>query len=414
MLKKSLIALILMTMVVGVLGATSAFAQDNIRVFINGKVLKLPINPVVEKGTTLVPMRSIFEALGVTVNWDKTTQTVSGKHKGGEIKLTIGKSVAYVNGKKVSLAVPAKVIQGNTVVPLRFVAESLGSKVEWRASVKSVLISTGDYVYPKDFGVVESKELYTVNGTGKYSGYKLLKGYPDADKFLIYFKGDKNSYFVTTEDIRNIDLNKMITWKYNGKTYKTSKKDLHSFFVDTSKFKNYLGATDYTFTDDWYDNTFGNTYSEWLIGFGFQNDAPRWVDDYFDQFEPKTDNNWGPDFAFVGEREEYIPEETIIVKVPDPIYEEETTLIDEEEYDYTWVGEEELESMLLVAFRNPDSIIIYDVLDNKKVLVYEIKNVPRELKIGEVYESDGVRYKVEMHNKIYINREDLMEIVLMN
>ena len=61
-----------------------------------------------------------------------------------------------------------------------------------------------------------------------------------------------------------------------------------------------------------------------------------------------------------------------------------------------------------------DSIIIYDVLDNKKVLVYEIKNVPRELKIGEVYESDGVRYKVEMHNKIYINREDLMEIVLMN
>ncbi|MCR8658947.1 copper amine oxidase N-terminal domain-containing protein [Paenibacillus endoradicis] len=408
MLKKSLIALILITMV---FGATSVFAQDNIRVFINGKLLNLPIDPVIEKGTTLVPMRSIFESLGVTVNWDKTTQTVSGKYKGGEIKLTIGKSVAYVNGKTVSLAVPAKVIKGNTVVPLRFVAESLGSKVEWRASVNSVLISTGDYVYPKDFGIVESKELYTVNGTGKYSGYKLLKGYPDADKYLIYFKGDKNSYSVTTEDIRNIDLNKMITWTYNGKTYKTSKKDLHSFFVDSSKFKNYLGSTNYTFTVDWYISTFGDTYSEWLTGFGFENDAARWVGDYFDQFEPKSGNNVGPE-SYVGNHEEYVHEETIIIKEPTPIYEEETKPIIKEEYDDTWVSEQELESMMLVAYRYPDSILIYDVLDNKKVLVHEINNVPRDSKIGVVYEGDGVRYKIGEHNEIYFNRDDLVKIGL--
>ncbi|MDR0859293.1 MAG: leucine-rich repeat protein [Oscillospiraceae bacterium] len=88
-------------------------------------------NPISENGRTLVPLRSIFEAMGASVDWDQDSQTVTAKLGSTTVKLQIGSSTLYRNGEAVTLDVPAKAISGRTLVPVRAVAESFGAAVEW-------------------------------------------------------------------------------------------------------------------------------------------------------------------------------------------------------------------------------------------------------------------------------------------
>jgi hypothetical protein len=60
--------------------------------------------------------------------------------EGIEVKLIIGVTEAYVNGEKVSLDVPAEIVNARTVVPLRFISEAFGAAVEWEGETKSVVI----------------------------------------------------------------------------------------------------------------------------------------------------------------------------------------------------------------------------------------------------------------------------------
>ena len=112
----------------------------NISILLNGKELAFEQSPVIENGTTLVPMRTIFEAMGASVEWDGTTQTVTSVKDDKTISLTLNKETAMVNGESISLAVPAKLINGNTMVPLRFVSESLGAEVNWDGGSKTITI----------------------------------------------------------------------------------------------------------------------------------------------------------------------------------------------------------------------------------------------------------------------------------
>lgn len=91
----------------------------------------------------MVPMRGVFEALKAEVKWDGATQTVTATKGNTTIKLTIGNNYAYVNGKKVALAAEAIIVNGSTMVPLRFVAEALGAKVAWDGATKTAIISQG-------------------------------------------------------------------------------------------------------------------------------------------------------------------------------------------------------------------------------------------------------------------------------
>ncbi|RKN66042.1 stalk domain-containing protein [Paenibacillus ginsengarvi] len=92
--------------------------------------------PVVKEGRTLVPFRPLFEALGFTVNWveDGNARRAIGKKNGLSIELTIDSSQAMVNGKTVGLDVPAQIIDGRTMVPLRFVSENSGYRVAFSSS----------------------------------------------------------------------------------------------------------------------------------------------------------------------------------------------------------------------------------------------------------------------------------------
>ena len=125
----------------------SLAANDDIKVIVNGSELKIAegdTKPFVEDGRTLVPMRAIFEALGATVEWDDATKTVTSKSDNGNIEMTVGSDTIKINGADTKVDVPAKIVEGRTVVPVRVISEGLNCKVEWSQEAQTVTIISAD------------------------------------------------------------------------------------------------------------------------------------------------------------------------------------------------------------------------------------------------------------------------------
>lgn len=138
---KKIIALLLG--VILLLG-TPIYSDTNqpIRVMVNDDVLVFDVNPTVIEGRTVVPVGEIFKALGLKVEWDSTTRTVTGSNKAVIIKLQLDKTLATVNGNPVVLDVPATVVSGRTMVPAKFVAEATGASVGWNEKTRTVTVDS--------------------------------------------------------------------------------------------------------------------------------------------------------------------------------------------------------------------------------------------------------------------------------
>lgn len=115
---------------------------SNIEVILDGETLEFSVEPQVIKGNTMVPLRAIFESLGANVNWDADTKTVTAIKDETTVKLTIGDKTAYKNDQGIELSEPGTIINGSTLVPLRFVAESFGAYVHWNGTDKVISISS--------------------------------------------------------------------------------------------------------------------------------------------------------------------------------------------------------------------------------------------------------------------------------
>lgn len=124
-----------------ILFVESAYASG-ISVLVDGRKLAMDTQPVQESGRVLVPMRDIFEAIDAKVDWNPSTQTVTGTKDNTVITLKIGSKSARVGSKTVTLDVPAKTINGRTLVPIRFVSEALGATVNWNSAAKQVIINS--------------------------------------------------------------------------------------------------------------------------------------------------------------------------------------------------------------------------------------------------------------------------------
>ena len=132
-------------LIAGALLATAGFsgiASADIAVQLDGQPLATSTAPVQMNGRTLVPLRDIFEALGAQVNWNAAAQTISATRGTTQIGLAINNRTASVNGAPVTLDQAATLINGRTFVPLRFVAEATGAKVDWNGAMQQVSIRT--------------------------------------------------------------------------------------------------------------------------------------------------------------------------------------------------------------------------------------------------------------------------------
>jgi len=114
--------------------------------YVNGKLVILDSVPIVRNDRTLLPIRFVAEALGAQVGWDDAQQKVTIKDSKTKIEMWINKPTAIVNGKTVYIdptnykVVPI-LVNGRTMLPVRFVSESLGAQVEWNEAQQKVTIT---------------------------------------------------------------------------------------------------------------------------------------------------------------------------------------------------------------------------------------------------------------------------------
>lgn len=124
-------------------------------VLVNGSPIQSDFTPYVTKGRTFVPVRELTEGLGAEVNWDGENMTVEIKFGEKTILLKINSDVTYVDGKKKIVEedqVPKLAlyssprVESKTMIPLRFVSETLGYNVSWDEKTSTVLIATGENI----------------------------------------------------------------------------------------------------------------------------------------------------------------------------------------------------------------------------------------------------------------------------
>jgi len=132
-----IVALTLLT-AVGPLTPVQAAA---VTIIVNGQTVNFDQPPVERAGRVFVPLRGVFERLGASVVYAGGQINATGN--GRNISLHIGSTQASVNGQPVTVDVAPFLIGARTLVPLRFVAQSLGATVDYNDSTRTVAIKGG-------------------------------------------------------------------------------------------------------------------------------------------------------------------------------------------------------------------------------------------------------------------------------
>ncbi len=149
-------------------------ALDKILVCLNGEFIRFDVDPVLLNDRTLVPMRMIFEKLGMSVNWNSFTQTATASDGNTEISFTIGLDRAAVNHKDFTLDTYPVLLGDRTLIPLRFLSESLGYIVNWDGASQTVYIND----YPK---LPSNNSKYYVIYKEGYRGDRIEAAFFDTD-----------------------------------------------------------------------------------------------------------------------------------------------------------------------------------------------------------------------------------------
>ena len=148
--------------------------STDIAVKLNGKYLNFDVEPQIMNGRTMVPFRAIFENLDCIVEWNADARVAKGIRNGKAIRLTIDSKTATVDGKATALDQEAVIVDGRTLVPLRFVSEALGAAVDWNGDTRtvSIMAKIPEQVYwfdTESFTNMGSWNLVKENGSlGKY------------------------------------------------------------------------------------------------------------------------------------------------------------------------------------------------------------------------------------------------------
>lgn len=150
---------------------TTPSASD-ITVKLNGSALAFDVAPQIINDRTMVPMRKIFESMGATVNWDDATRTVTSTKGATTISMTIDNPTMTVNGNAVVLDSAPQIVNDRTLVPVRAIAESFGSTVDWDGNTKTVTITDSAEAAP-------SAPAAPAKPAVAFTGYEAAPSVPD-------------------------------------------------------------------------------------------------------------------------------------------------------------------------------------------------------------------------------------------
>ena len=108
---------------------------------VNGEEKTMDSVAIVHNSRTMVPMKYAAEAFGAKVEWDKDTRTAVITHGENTIKLPIDGNIIYVGEKQIEMDTKALVVEGRTMLPLAYIAQSLGLVTSWDGATKTVKIT---------------------------------------------------------------------------------------------------------------------------------------------------------------------------------------------------------------------------------------------------------------------------------
>ena len=137
------LSMAMVTMFTMLIFSPASIQASQVHVTIDGRQVSFTDQgPTIVDGRTLVPVRGVFEELGFEVNWEQDTETARLIRSEHEVALTIGSATFITNDESRTLDVPAQIIGGRTMLPIRAVLESVGYSVGWVQETNTVSISS--------------------------------------------------------------------------------------------------------------------------------------------------------------------------------------------------------------------------------------------------------------------------------
>ncbi|MBR6728768.1 MAG: N-acetylmuramoyl-L-alanine amidase [Clostridia bacterium] len=123
-------------------GEYHAYEGNIFKLKVNGKLLEPEMPPIVFEDYSVVPARAVFQdGLGATVEWDGENQRVTVRLDDQTLIMTINKTMAGLNGRWVTMPIAPKIINGHTMVPVRYVGEKMGMVVDFDSQTDTVIIN---------------------------------------------------------------------------------------------------------------------------------------------------------------------------------------------------------------------------------------------------------------------------------
>lgn len=212
--------LLLTTLALGLLGATTvygeqvkmdlfyngkhhAYAAKEVKIEIDGKAMVPKDMPaVIIDGRTMLPMRQIAQELGCEVNWNEAAKQIYVMRGSDIIVFTVDSKTGYENGKEFTMDVPATIVNDRTMLPVRALADALHLNIKWNDPNRIVSIQSGDTVVKDEPKAPESGQ--TTAGT--LTGIQTPSA-KDADQtFTIQADGPMGRYEKTFVDDQKIVL----------------------------------------------------------------------------------------------------------------------------------------------------------------------------------------------------------------
>lgn len=212
--------LLLTTLALGLLGATTvygkqvkmdlfyngkhhAYAAKEVKIEIDGKAMVPKDMPaVIIDGRTMLPMRQIAQELGCEVNWNEAAKQIYVMRGSDIIVFTVDSKTGYENGKKFTMDVPATIVNDRTMLPVRALADALHLNIKWDDPNRIVSIQSGDTVVKDEPKAPESGQ----TTAGILTGIQTPSA-KDADQtFTIQADGPMGRYEKTFVDDQKIVL----------------------------------------------------------------------------------------------------------------------------------------------------------------------------------------------------------------
>ncbi len=193
-------------------GVTKKYTGNIYKLYVNNELVTSDIPPIIINDRSLVPVRAIFEKLGAEVSWDAKNKKVSVSYIGNQVELKINDDNAIINGNKVKMEVPAKIINDRTMVPLRFVGEQLKMEVGWHADKGEITISNkmdSQFASLNDIKYIKGNSDQRVAiDLDRFQDYRIMR-LPSPDRIVVDFSNtklisDKQSIPVNEEILKSV------------------------------------------------------------------------------------------------------------------------------------------------------------------------------------------------------------------